>query len=245
MKRFMLRVAYDGTDYCGWQLQPEAPTVEGVLNRTISSLTGEEIKVIGASRTDSGVHALGNVAVFDSDTPIPAERLMFALNTKLPEDVRIVASCQVPADFHPRHCDTIKTYEYTIDNARVPSPLKRRYAHWVPVPLDVKAMNEGAQYIVGVHDFKAFCAAGSCVETTARNVTGIEVEEKDQLVTIRVKGEGFLYNMVRIIAGTLIKVGHGEYEPGHVADIIASMDRTRAGETAPAKGLCLCNIEYL
>src|SRR5699024_1584364 len=159
MKRFKLTVAYDGTNYCGWQIQPSAPTIEGELNKALCRLTGETIQVIGASRTDAGVHAYGNVAVFDSDTPIPGEKLLFALNPHLPEDIRIVDSCEVPSDFHPRYCDTRKTYEYHIQTGRTPLPTRRLYSHWLPHRLDVAAMNEAAKYLVGTHDFKSFCAA--------------------------------------------------------------------------------------
>ena len=149
MKRFKLTVAYDGTGYCGWQIQPGVPTIEGELNKALSRLTGEEIQVIGASRTDAGVHAFGNVAVFDSGTPIPGDKLLFALNTRLPEDIRIVDSCQVSDDFHPRYCDTRKTYEYHIQTGRTPLPTRRLYSHWLPHQLDVTAMNEAGQYLVG------------------------------------------------------------------------------------------------
>ena len=176
MKRFKLTVAYDGTNYCGWQIQPGAPTVEGELNKALKQLTGEEIQVIGASRTDAGVHAYGNVAVFDSGTPIPGEKLLFALNPRLPEDIRIVDSCQVEDDFHPRHCDTRKTYEYHIHTGRTPLPTCRLYSHWIPRMLDADAMNEAARYLVGTHDFKSFCAAQTQVKTTVRTVLGITVE---------------------------------------------------------------------
>ncbi len=299
MKRFKLTVAYDGTNYCGWQIQPSAPTIEGELNKALCRLTGETIQMIGASRTDAGVHAYGNVAVFDSDTPIPGEKLLFALNPHLPEDIRIVDSCEVAADFHPRYCDTRKTYEYHIQTGRTPLPTKRLYSHWLPHRLDVAAMNEAAKYLVGTHDFKSFCAAQTQVKTTVRTVLGIAVEERfsdgviplmknigeqiteeqesmdlrcgqqsygqqshgqhpdkifapdkkpenkhPQDIIIRVEGEGFLYNMVRIISGTLIKVGLHGWQPEYVKEILASRDRTRAGETAPAKGLFLKKIEY-
>ena len=176
MKRFKLVVAYDGTNYCGWQIQPNGITVEEVLNKTLSRFLKEEIHIIGASRTDSGVHSFGNVAVFDSETTIPPEKLCFALNPQLPEDIRIVSSEQVPGDFHPRYCDTRKTYEYHIQNGKIPLPTERLYSHLVIFPLDVEAMQEAGQYLVGTHDFKSFCAAKTQVQTTVRTVTGIEVE---------------------------------------------------------------------
>lgn len=266
-KRFKLIVAYDGTNYCGWQVQPGVPTIEGELNKALTKLTGEEIQVIGASRTDAGVHACGNVAVFDSVTPIPGERLLFALNSCLPEDIRIIDSRQVVDDFHPRYCDTRKTYEYHIHTGRILLPIRRLYSHWLPRHLDVVAMNEAGQYLVGTHDFKSFCAARTQVKTTVRTVLGIAVEQQEnnlcmaetdigqrtgssdtgfsQDIIIRVEGEGFLYNMVRIISGTLIKVGLHDWPPEYVKEILESRDRTRAGETVPAKGLFLKKIEYL
>ena len=255
MKRYKLIVAYDGTNYCGWQVQPEAITIEGVLNETLSKVLKEKIQVIGASRTDAGVHAYGNVAVFDSETPIPGDKLMFALNPYLPEDVRIVDSCQVPDDFHPRYCDTRKTYEYHIQNGKVLFPTQRLYSHWVTKPLDVEAMNRAGQYLVGTHDFKSFCSAKTQVQTTVRTVCDVHVEEvpassgenvdNRREIIIRVEGEGFLYNMVRIISGTLIKVGLHSYPPEYVKTVLESCDRTLAGETVPAKGLFLKKIEYL
>ena len=255
MKRYKLIVAYDGTNYCGWQVQPEAITIEGVLNETLSKVLKEKIQVIGASRTDAGVHAYGNVAVFDSETPIPGDKLMFALNPYLPEDVRIVDSCQVPDDFHPRYCDTRKTYEYHIQNGKVLFPTQRLYSHWVTKPLDVEAMNRAGQYLVGTHDFKSFCSAKTQVQTTVRTVCDVHVEEvpassgenvaNRREIIIRVEGEGFLYNMVRIISGTLIKVGLHAYPPEYVKTVLESCDRTLAGETVPAKGLFLKKIEYL
>lgn len=250
MKRYKITVAYDGTNYCGWQLQPEVETIEGVLNKTLSRVLKEDIQVIGASRTDAGVHAYGNVAVFDSDTPIPGEKLLFAINPHLPEDIRIVGSCQVKDSFHPRYCDTRKTYEYHIQNGRIPLPTKRLYSHWVPVSLDVDAMKEAGQYLVGTHDFKSFCAAKTQVKTTVRTVLAVDVKlaaqtENQKEIVIRVEGEGFLYNMVRIISGTLIKVGLHAYPPEYVKVILEGCDRTLAGETVPAKGLFLKEIAYL
>lgn len=253
MKRFKLVVAYDGTNYCGWQIQPNGITVEEVLNKTLSRFLKEEIHIIGASRTDSGVHSFGNVAVFESETTIPPEKLCFALNPQLPEDIRIVSSEQVPGDFHPRYCDTRKTYEYHIQNGKIPLPTERLYSHLVIFPLNIQAMQEASQYLVGTHDFKSFCAAKTQAQTTVRTVTGIEVEAHplsegeypSKKVIIRVTGEGFLYNMVRIISGTLIKVGLGVYPPEHVKQILEACDRSQAGETVPAKGLFLKKIEYL
>lgn len=316
-RRILLQVAYDGTNYHGWQLQPNAATIEGELNRALCALTGEEIVVTGASRTDAGVHALGNVAVFDTTSRIPAEKFSYALNQRLPEDIVIQSSKQVADDFHPRHCDCRKTYEYDILNRTFPLPAYRNTAHFLYGTLNFEAMRRACQAFLGEHDFASFCAAGAQVQTTVRTIYSLEVEcrplteagtpvppasgeavnaadgkhgeqvqqaqsasgemlnaaagksdeqvqqaqpesgetaipaagganagSADQLLTIRVKGNGFLYNMVRIIAGTLVEVGRGHIKPEEVAGIIAAKDRAKAGPTAPARGLRLVEIEY-
>lgn len=295
-RRILLRVAYDGTNYHGWQLQPNAATIEGELNRALCALTGEEIVVTGASRTDAGVHALGNVAVFDTTSRIPAEKFSYALNQRLPEDIVIQSSKQVADDFHPRHCDCRKTYEYDILNRTFPLPAYRNTAYFLYGTLNIEAMRRACQAFLGEHDFASFCAAGAQVQTTVRTIYSLTVEcrplteagtpvspasgeavnaadgkhgeqvqqaqpesgetaipaagganagSADQLLTIRVKGNGFLYNMVRIIAGTLVEVGRGHIKPEEVAGIIAAKDRAKAGPTAPARGLRLVEIEYL
>lgn len=245
MKRIKLIVAYDGTNYCGWQMQINGITVEEVLNKAISELVNEDIKVIGASRTDSGVHALGNVAVFDTESRIPGEKFSFALNQRLPEDIRIQESCEVEADFHPRFCDTIKTYEYKILNRRFDMPTKRLYTTFVYYPLDVDKMRQAAACLVGEHDFKSFCSTRTQVENTVRTITALEIEKKEDVIIIRISGNGFLYNMVRIIAGTLMKVGLGILPPERMQEILDARDRSKAGPKAEAKGLTLVNIKYL
>lgn len=245
MKRIKLTVAYDGTDYCGWQVQPNGITIEEVLNREISGLVGEEIRVIGASRTDSGVHALGNVAVFDTESTIPAERFAYALNRRMPEDIVIVQSEEVPDDWHPRYQDVItKTYEYHIYNAEVPNPLKRRTTAFVSFSLDVEQMKKGAAYLVGEHDFVSFCNVRTNTNDTVRTVYDLTVERNGEDICIRITGNGFLYNMVRIIAGTLIRVGRGFYTPEKVKEILEAGKRTEAGVTAPPEGLTLVHIQY-
>lgn len=242
--RYMLRVAYDGTEYCGWQIQPGLRTVEGTLKSALNKLIGEDVPMIGASRTDAGVHAEGNVAVFDCDTTIPADKIKYALNNLLPEDVVVVESKQVEADFHPRHCDCRKTYQYRILNTPLPDPNRRRNTYFYRGQLDVEAMREAAGYIVGEHDFVCFMASGSQVKDTVRTVYSLELDRRDDVVTITIQGSGFLYNMVRIIAGTLVMVGRGRMKPQEVENIIDKRDRKGAGPTAPAKGLTLKVIEY-
>jgi tRNA pseudouridine38-40 synthase len=245
MKRYKLEIAYDGTHYCGWQIQPNGITIEEVINQKLSELLREDIRVIGASRTDSGVHALGNVAVFDSETNIPGDKLSYALNQRLPNDIVVQSSCQVADDFHPRYCDTRKTYEYQIYNAKFENPLYSRYSHFVFLPLDVEKMQQAADIIKGEHDFKSFCSARGQQQTTVREIYELNVTKEGNIIKIRINGNGFLYNMVRIIVGTLIKVGLGVYPPEYVQEILDAKDRTKAGPKVPAKGLKLVEIEYL
>ena len=244
MKRVMLRVAYDGTDYCGWQLQPGKPTIERALNEALTALLGENITVIGASRTDSGVHSLGNVAVFDTNTRIPAEKISYALNQRLPEDIVIQESREVEPDFHPRHCNSTKTYEYRILNREFPLPTERRDSYFTYRKLDVEAMGEAARYLVGTHDFASFCSAHAQTETTVRTVYDCTVEKTGDMICIRVTGAGFLYNMVRIIAGTLFEIGCGARKPEDMKTILTACDRSAAGPTAPAHGLTMLGIEF-
>ena len=245
MKRVKLIVAYDGTNYHGWQTQPNAVTIEEVLNHHLSELLKEEIKVIGASRTDAGVHALGNVAVFDTSARMPADKISYALNTRLPEDIRIQDSCEVPSDFYPRFQKTTKTYEYRILNRRFPDPTRRLNSFFYYYPLDVVKMQEASLYLVGEHDFKSFCCVRTDAESTVRTVYSLDVNKEEDEIYITISGNGFLYNMVRIIAGTLIQVGKGKYEPEYIRQMLEACDRTQAGQTAPPQGLTLMKIEYL
>ena len=244
MKRIKLTVAYDGTDYCGWQVQPNGMTVEEILNRELSALTGEEVKVIGASRTDAGVHAEGNVAVFDTETGIPAERIAYALNCRLPEDIVAVKSEEVPGDWHPRYQCSVKTYEYRILNREMPDPVCRRSTVHVSYPLNLGDMRTAAGYLKGEHDFKSFCSPHTEVKDTVRTVHSLEIEKEGDIITVRISGNGFLYNMVRIIVGTLINEGRGACPPEKVKEILEARDRRKAAATAPAKGLVLKYIRY-
>lgn len=245
VKRVKLIVAYDGTRYCGWQVQPNGITIEEVLNKKLSELLGEDITVVGASRTDSGVHSLGNVAVFNTKTRMPADKISFALNQRLPEDIVIQGSCEVAPDWHPRYQNSQKTYEYRILNRTFRMPTRRLDTYFYHYPLDVEKMQQAADYLVGEHDFKSFCSIHSQAETTVRTIYGCQVQRQEDVITIRVTGSGFLYNMVRIIAGTLIQVGGGETAPKQMPDILAAQNRSAAGPTAPAHGLTMIGIEYL
>ena len=283
MKRVMLVVAYDGRDFAGYQAQKSGVrTVEGVLNQTLSEMTGEEITVTGASRTDAGVHARCNLAVFDTESQIPGDRFSHALNIRLPEDLKIQESFEVAPDFHPRRCRSIKTYEYRIYNAPFPSPVYCRYAAFSYTPFDVEKMAEAGKYLVGDYDFTSFSSVYSQALSPVRTITDLQVweepcgapihmkayfpeteeEEKTprprkrpdpagdaararmpRMIVIRVSGTGFLYNMVRIIAGTLMEAGRGAIAPKDMVKILDAGDRTKAGPTAPACGLLLADYQ--
>lgn len=245
MRRIMLTVAYDGTNYCGWQLQPNGVTIAQKLNEALRDLLNEpEAAVIGASRTDAGVHSLGNIAVFDTESKIPAEKLPFALNVRLPQDIRIQAAREVAADFHPRKRSSRKTYEYKILNRRFELPLARFDSYFCHVPLNVEEMQKAAAFLVGEHDFAAFCSAGSQAEDTIRRIYALDVGRQGDMISIRVTGNGFLYNMVRIIAGTLIEVGSGRFTPEQVGQMLLERRRSGAGRKVPAHGLTMLGIEY-
>ncbi len=245
MKRVRMRVAYDGTNYCGWQIQPNGVTIEEKLNEALTELLGEEITVTGASRTDSGVHSLGNVCIFDTNTRMPAEKISFALNQRLPEDIVVIESMEVASDWHPRYVKSKKTYEYRILNRTFRNPTRRLDTHFFHYPLDVDKMNVAAQYLVGEHDFASFASVKRQTETSVRTIYRLEVtRDEDDIITISVTGNGFLYNMVRIIAGTLIKVGSGDIAPEEMPGILAACDREAAGPTAPANGLTMIGLAY-
>ncbi len=242
--RVKMVVAYDGTNYSGWQLQKNAVTIEQKLNEALFDLLGEEIQVIGASRTDAGVHSLGNVCVFDTNTRMPAEKISYALNTRLPEDIVVQTSCEVDADFHPRAGKSSKTYEYRILNREFRDPTRRLNTYFYHYDLDVEAMQKAASYLVGEHDFKSFCSTHAQVESTVRTIYDCTVVRDGDIIRIQVTGNGFLYNMVRIIAGTLIEVGAGKRNPESILGMLEQVDRASAGPTAPACGLTMIGIEY-
>ena len=269
MRRIRLIIAYDGTDYSGWQFQENAVTIEGTLHAALSSLLkdmGEdrEVELIGASRTDAGVHAEGNVAVFDTEVQMPAEKFAYALNVRLPEDIRVLQSEEVSDNFHPRYTNSHKTYVYQILNTRIPIPTLTRYMHHLYEDIDIKPMQEAEVFFIGEHDFSAFCSAGAQVKSKVRTIESLKVTaeplsgpdqtdgqsltnsvNRGKIVKIEVTGTGFLYNMVRIIAGTLIEVGLGRRDIDTVRRAISEGERSLAGPTAPAKGLTLKGIKYL
>lgn len=245
MKRIRLTVAYDGTNYCGWQIQPNGVTIQQKLNEALSDLLGEDIQVTGASRTDSGVHSLGNVCVFDTETKMPGEKISYALNQRLPDDIVVVDSRETSMDFHPRFSKSRKTYEYRILNRKFPDPTRRLDTYFFHYPLDVELMQKAADALVGEHDFKSFASVHMQSETSVRTIYRCQVtRDEHDIVTISVTGNGFLYNMVRIIAGTLIQVGTGMIAPEEIPQILERKDREAAGPTAPAKGLTMIGLEY-
>lgn len=249
MRRIRLIVAYDGTCYGGWQIQDNAATVEGELTKALRTWLQEDVELIGASRTDSGVHALGNIAVFDTESRIPAEKFAIGVNHYLPEDIRVQRSEEVAADYHPRYRQTEKTYEYTILNTKVSLPTWQRYAYHIYRDLDIRAMQEAGQLLLGEHDFSAFCSAGSQVKSKVRTVYEVSVTTEPapgcndgRFIRICVRGNGFLYNMVRIIAGTLLEIGQGRLTLEDIKEALATGERRLAGPTAPPQGLLLVEI---
>lgn len=252
MKRIAIKIAYDGTCYSGFQLQKDVPTIEGEINKALESLLGEEIHITGASRTDAGVHARGNVAVFDSASSIPPEKYPFALLKFLPCDIRVLKGIEVSPDFNPRKVPCVKTYEYTFSCGMIEDPLTRRFASFLTYIPDPGAMYQAATFLVGEHDFTSFANPSSQAFNSQRGATrkiySLDIEKAPggagELVKIRIRGDGFLYNMVRIIAGTLMNVGRGLWTPEMVLDILKARDRRKAGPTCEARGLTLLGIKY-
>lgn len=243
----LLTVAYDGTRYSGFQKQKssEVLTVEGELEKALRILfRKDDLECIGASRTDRGVHALGQRVLICVETTIPPHKIPLAIRPFLPEDIVVTAAQEVPEGFHPRYDCVKKTYEYHIYQSPYRNPKERLYSTFVYTPLDIEKMNVGASAFIGTHDFAAFCAAGSSVRSTVRTIFDCKVVQEGAHIRILVTGDGFLYNMVRILAGTLIAVGQGKIPPQQVAEIIAGKDRRQAGQTAEPQGLTLLKIYY-
>ena len=244
MKNFKMTLSYDGSRYFGWERQPGKETIQGKLEAVLTRMCGAPVNVIGAGRTDAGVHACGLCAHFDSATRIPPEKICFALNTMLPPDIRIRESMLAPEGFHARFSACGKVYRYTFCNARHACAIGRQYKAHAPMPMDAERMHEEAQSLCGRHDFAAFAASGSVAKSTVRTIYRAQVERQGEDVVLTVLGDGFLYNMVRIIAGTLMEVGTGKREPGCIARAIATGDRLLLGQTEPACGLTLMRVLY-
>ncbi|MBE7052195.1 MAG: tRNA pseudouridine(38-40) synthase TruA [Ruminococcaceae bacterium] len=244
MKNIKLVLQYDGTTYHGFQIQPTVTTIQGVLESTVQSITGEDVRVYGCSRTDAGVHAVKYVAGFRLQTPIPPEKIALVLNNALPDDIRILSSEEADEDFHPRFSCMAKKYRYVINTDPDAGVFSKNYEWQLRHSLNAEAMQKAAQHIIGTHDFRSFMTTGPEMETTVRTVYSLDVETDGPLINIYIKADGYLYNMVRIITGTLVKVGEGKLSPDAIPEIIKKEDRNFAGPTAPPQGLALYEIYY-
>jgi tRNA pseudouridine38-40 synthase len=244
MSTFKITLAYDGTDFVGWQRQAAGTSIQGLLENALGDLDGRHVPVVGAGRTDAGVHAIGQVASFSLDRRIDAATVVRAINARLPPDVRVLSAVDAPATFHARFDARSKTYRYRIWNGDVVSPFERRYVWHLAGALDVEAMARAARSLEGVHDFAAFQSAGGSRTKTERQIFALRIGECGLGIDCEVTGDGFLRHMVRAIVGTLAEVGQGRRTPEWVADVLASRDRTRAGSTAPASGLFLVSVGY-
>ncbi len=244
MRNIKLTIEYDGKDFNGWQKQPNKLNIQGEIERAIKDITGEEVNLIASGRTDAGVHSLGQIANFKTNSNIPIEKIPIALNTKLKRSIRIIDAKEVEESFHSRYNCKKKTYRYIINNSKNGTAIYRNLQYNFSEKLDENKMHEAIQYFVGEHDFKGFKASGTSSKTSIRTIYSGKVEKRGDLIIIEITGNGFLYNMVRIIAGTLIEVGIGKIKPEEISQIIRSKDRTRAGKTLPPQGLYLVNVEY-
>lgn len=244
MKRFKMIVAYDGTNYNGFARQPNGVTIQETLEEAISKIVQHEVRTLGAGRTDQGVHAKGQCVTFDSETKVPAEKLAKAINSQLPLDISVKSVEEASMNFQPRFGAKRKTYRYQILNAQVRDPFLYKYSLQYPYKLDIELMQEAANEMVGKHDFACFCSAGSSVKDTVREIYSIDIRKHEDLVTVDICGNGFLYNMVRIIIGTLLRVNEGKLSTGDIKKIINGRDRQKAGPTVPPQGLTMLEIIY-
>ncbi|PRZ13357.1 tRNA pseudouridine38-40 synthase [Laceyella sediminis] len=244
MKKIKLHISYDGTDFSGFQRQPGQRTIQAELENALTALMREKIEIHGSGRTDAGVHAQGQICHFVTSSPIPAEKIAYILRNMLPRDIVAVSSEEVPSDFHARKSAHWKTYRYQIDTRRAPDVFSRRYRTHLPYVVDFQAMREAAGYLVGTHDFTSLCSAKTQVEDRVRTIYRCEVIEEAHGYAIEVTGSGFLYNMVRILAGTLVEVGRKHIDPNAIPVILAARDRTKAGPTFPPEGLVLMEVGY-
>ena len=244
VRNIKLIIEYDGTNYAGWQRQNNVITIQEKLERAIEELTGEEIKITGSSRTDTGVHAKGYTGNFYTNSKISVEKLTGAINIRLPLDIVILHSCEVPLEFHSRYNSIGKRYSYSILNRQESVAVGRNYVYHHKWKLDIEAMREATQYFLGTHDFSAFKNLGSSVKTSVRTITELDIIKNEDLIKIYIAADGFLYNMVRIIVGTLVRVGEGKIRPNEIKTIIESKERSKAGKSVPPGGLCLEEVFY-
>lgn len=244
MRNIKLIIEYDGKGFNGWQKQPDKLNIQGEIEKAISEITGEQIELIASGRTDRGVHSLGQTANFKTNSSIPIEKFPIAINSKLKESIVIKNAEEVDERFHSRYSVKSKTYRYTINNSKYGSAIYRNMEFHFSQKLDVNKMKQACEYFEGEHDFKAFKASGTSSKSSVRTIYKADVFEEGDRIFIELTGNGFLYNMVRIIAGTLLEVGLGKILPKEIPNIIESKDRTQAGKTLPANGLCLMRVEY-
>ena len=244
MRNIKLVIEYDGKSFNGWQKQPNKLNIQGEIEKAIGEITGEEIELIASGRTDAGVHSLGQVANFKTNSKIGIEKFPYAINSKLKKSIVIKSAKEVPERFHSRYSVHSKTYRYTINNSKFGTALYRDMEYHFPIKLDENKMQEAAKYFEGEHDFKAFKASGTSSKSSVRIIYKAVVKRQDDRVIIELTGNGFLYNMVRIIAGTLVDVGIGKIKPEEIKNIIEEKDRKKAGKTLPARGLCLLEVQY-
>jgi tRNA pseudouridine38-40 synthase len=244
MRNIKLTIEFEGTDYCGWQKQPNGISVQETMEKSIEKITKEPCKLTSSGRTDSGVHALGMVANFKTKSSIEAERFSYAINSVLPRNIVIKDSREVNFDFHARFKAKGKKYRYLIYNAKFPSALWRNRTCHIKYNLNLEKMNHAKNYFLGEHNFRAFTSSNTDTKSYVRIVEDIDIFKKDDFITIEITGNGFLYNMVRIIAGTLIDVGMNKIEPDFIEKIIKNKNRKLAGKTMPPQGLYLVEVYY-
>lgn len=244
MRNIKLTIEYDGKEYNGWQKQPNKLNIQGEIEKAIQNVMGKQVELIGSGRTDAGVHALGQVANFKIDSDFPIEKMVIAINSQLKKSIRIKSVEEVDENFHSRYNCHSKTYMYVIDNSKMGTAIYRNLTCHIPQPLNVESMKIAATYLVGEHDFASFKSSGTSSKSSVRTIYKAEVLKEQEKVIIKLAGNGFLYNMVRIISGTLVEVGLGNIEAQEMEKIIQAKDRKKAGKTLPAQGLFLLNVDY-
>lgn len=244
MRNLLLTISYDGSNYHGWQVQKNAVTVQEVFQNAVKKLFKQNIDIKGCSRTDSGVHANKYRVSFKADTDIPCENIIMALNSYLPDDIAVLNCTDMDIDFHARYSVVKKEYVYIINNSKIRNPFLRNYAFWYRYDINADYLNEQAQAFVGTYDYSGFCSANSGVEDTVRTVQSFEVSRKGDMVYFKVSADGFLYNMVRIMVGTLLFVNEGKIKKDELKNVILSKNRKLAGKTAPPQGLYLNDVIY-
>ena len=244
MRNIKIIIEYDGKDFNGWQKQPNKLNIQGEIERAIEEITGEKVDLIASGRTDAGVHALAQVANFKIEKDIPIDKIPYALNSKLKKSIRVKSAEEVDEKFHSRYTCKRKTYRYVINNSLQGTAIYRNLQYHFPEKLDEEKMNKGIKYLIGEHDFKSFKASGTSSKSSVRTIYDAKVTREGEIVTIELSGNGFLYNMVRIISGTLVDVGIGKIKPEEVKEILEAKDRLKAGKTLPPTGLYLVDVKY-